>query len=197
MAGRLLGEPVKLAWRRFALEAFQGRLESPRVDLGARTLGGLRVDALRLQCDRVVVAAGLPPRLVVQGPRVRISIAQSGVDAWARQRKLPFEIQLTGDGLLVRTGRTRMPRSEVHTELEISRGWFVIRPRRAAFLGLPATPVAPFPIYLPLPSLSGSFALRTVEHASSGLHAHLDVDDFEEPLSPGLSDRLRTRLLTP
>lgn len=197
VASRLLGQPVQLDWEGLRFESLRPGLSNGRADLGARSLGRLDVDAVRLESDRVVFSAGLPPRVAVRGLRVRVSIDQSRVDDWTRRGSVPFEVRLTAAGLIVRTELGPIPASEFHAEVGIRGGWCVIRPQRAALLGMPSTPVVRFPIRLPLPAISGNVELRAVEHAPSRLHLHFDVCDFEEPLGRGLGERLRTRLLSP
>ena len=88
-----------------------------------------------------------------------------------------------------------MPVTKTETELRIQRGWFVLQPKRAEFLGVRARLVSMFRTYVPLPRLAPQTRLTGIEHAQGLLRLELSLDDFEEDVTIGLLDRLQKRFL--
>ena len=85
--------------------------------------------------------------------------------------------------------------TRTRTELRVQRGWFVLRPKHAEFLGLRARLVSLFRAYIPLPRLAPQTRLTGIEHDEGAIRLELSLDDFADVVTPGLIDRLQTRFL--
>lgn len=174
--------------------------------------GGDTFDGVRLECDgiatawlnlqhvvlharQVKVIPGLPVRIEVIDPRVEIAVGQAELDRWIKQFEIPFRLELAEGGLIVHTEVAGFPVAEFETQLEVVGGWFVLKPQKASFLGMPSYVSSFFRTYLPLPALSEETRLTAIEHEPGLLKLTFSTDDFEEEITPGLLVRMQRRLL--
>jgi hypothetical protein len=130
----------------------------------------------------------------VRGPSLEVVVSQIDIDPWMERFQLPFRLLLEERGLLMKAEFAGLALGEIQTQLEIVNGWFVLRPRRAALLGVPQW-VSLFRSYLPVPPLSDQAKLDRIEHEAGRLRLRFAVEDFDEELTPGLLDRLRARVV--
>jgi hypothetical protein len=166
-----------------------------RIEVAGVATAWLPVERVSVRAQRARFAPGLPASIRVEQPTLSLSIAQRDLDRWLVGFQLPFRLVLAEKGIVVHTEIAGLALSEIETRLEVVRGWFLLRPRRASFLGVPASLARYLRAYLPIPPLSPEARLVGIEHAPSRLTLHFGLDDFEEQVSPGLAGRLRRRLL--
>jgi hypothetical protein len=123
----------------------------------------------RLELAGVAVLALPCQRLVLESERFQFTPG------------LPARIQAIG------------PRVEM--TIEQPRGWFVLRPRRATFLGLENRLATLFRTFFPMPRLAPETRLTGIRHGEGALVLEFTLADFEEELRPGLAQRLQQRFL--
>ena len=192
---RAFERPVQLSWEGGVADSLRGCFPGLSLEVGGAATAWLRLERIRMQARRARLTPGLPGRLAVEAPELSVTVGQRDVDRWARRFRLPFQVRLTESGLLVDAQVAGLAVGELETTLEVVGGWFVLQPRHARLLGLPAGLARWFRTYLPLPPLSPGSRLVGVDHAPEELTLHLGLDGFEEDLTPGLAGRLRRRLL--
>jgi hypothetical protein len=195
LVGSYLKRPVEVAWEGSLAEAFQGRFQGAPISHEGVATAWLPLERVSMLAREARIVPGIPGRLEVDGPAMEIVLAQADIDAWMKRFELPFSLHLEEEGLLVKTQIVGFPLGEIETQLEIVRGWFVLRPRRAALLGVPQYIPSLLRSYLPVPPISERTRLDGIEHEAGRLRLRFAVDDFEEDLSPGLLERLRSRVL--
>lgn len=187
--------PVKLSFEGSVGDALRGTFEGVSLEVAGVATAWLPLERIELHADRATLTPGLPARLAVEGPMVSITVAQRALDRWQRGSQLPFRLSLSEKGLVVNTGVAGIVLTEFEAQLEVTGGWFVLRPRRASILGIPGQLSSWLRAYLPLPPLSPEARLTGIDHAPERLTLHFSISDFEESVSPGMLKRLRKRLL--
>jgi hypothetical protein len=187
--------PVKLSFEGSAGEALRGSFHGVALEVAGVATAWLPLERIALRAHRATITPGLPARLEVERPIVSITVGQRDLDRWQSRFQLPFRLALGEKGLVVHTEVAGVALSEFETSLEIVNGWFVLRPRRAAILGIPSTLATWLRAYLPLPPISPEARLSGIDHAPGALTLHFAISDFEESLTPGMLQRLRKRLL--
>ncbi len=192
---RYVKQPVKLSWSGSLTDALLGSFEGARLELAGVATAWLPLQRVVLEAERVKLTPGLPARLRVEVPRVELSVGQLDVDLWLSRFDLPFRLELAEKGLVVHTEIAGFPVGEFETSLDVVRGWFVLRPRRASFLGVPGYVSSLFRTYLPLPPLPEQTRLVAIGHEPEGINLTLEIDDIDEAVTPGLLDRLRRQIL--
>lgn len=190
-----LERPVKLSWEGAVADALRGTFDGARVELGGIATAWLPFESLVVAARRARFTPGLPASFRIEGPSLALAIAQRDLDRWLDGFQLPFRLRLGEKGIAVNTEFAGLALSEFEARLEVVRGWFVLRPRRAAILGIPSQAARLFRLYLPIPPLSPEARLVGIEHAPRRLTLRFDIDDIEEQITPGLARRLRRRLL--
>lgn len=186
---------MRVSWQGGASEALRGRFRSPSFEVQSVATAWLPLQRIELRARSARLRPGLPARLAVEAPEVSITVGQADLDQWVGRAGLPFRLRLAESGLVVRTALAGVELSEIETSIEVVRGWFLLRPRRARLLGIPSAAASWFRTYLPLPPLSPEARLVGIDHTLGALTLHFGVDGFEEPLTPGLAGRLRRRLM--
>ena len=195
LLGSYLEMPVKVGWEGAAVDALLGRFDGARVELAGIATSWLRLKRIVLTAERARISPDVPPRLEIEKPRVEISIDQAEIDRWLGRFELPFRLELAEEGLGVRTEIAGFPVAAFETRLEVVRGWFVLRPRKASLLGVPGWVPSLFRSYLPLPPLTEDARVVGIGHGAGSLSLTIALDDFEERVGPGLLERLRHRVL--
>jgi len=190
-----LERPVRVSWQGGAADSLRGRFRSPSFEVQGVATAWLPLERIEARARSARLLPGLPARLAVEAPEVSITVGQGDLDRWVGGAGLPFRLRLAESGLVVRTALAGVELSEIETTLEVVRGWFLLRPRRARVLGIPSAAASWFRTYLPLPPLSPEARLMGIDHTLGALTLHIGVDGFEEELTPGLGGRLRRRLL--
>jgi hypothetical protein len=190
-----LAQPVKLSWEGSAADALRGLFEGVHVEVAGIATAWLPIERIAVHADRVKLTPGVPAVLGVEGAAVSITVGQRDLDRWQGGFQLPFRLRLAEKGLVLHTEIAGLSITEFETQLEVVRGWFVLRPQRASFLGIGGQAARWLRAYLPLPPISPEARLIGIDHAEDRLTLHFGVSDFEEEVSRGMPQRLRRRLL--
>ena len=190
-----LKQPVEVRWDGSLADAFQGRFQDARISFDGVVTAWLPLERVILSAGEARIQPGVPARLEVSDPCFEFIVGQRDVDRWMQPFELPFSLHLEERGLRMKAEVKGFPVGEFQAQLEIVRGWFVLRPRRASLLGVPQYAASLFRTYLPVPPISAQTRLAGIEHEKGRLRVRFEVDDFEEPLTPGLFDRLRARVM--
>ena len=190
-----LEQPVKLSWEGSAADALRGQFEGVHVEVAGLATAWLPLERIAMHADRLRLTPGLPAVIGVEGVAVSITVGQRDLDRWQGGFQLPFRLRLAEKGLVLHTEIAGLSITEFETQLEVVRGWFVLRPQRASFLGIGAQAASWLRAYLPLPPISPEARLIGIDHAEARLTLHFGVSDFEEEVSRGMPQRLRRRLL--
>ncbi len=187
--------PVKLSFESSVGDALRGSVEGVSLEVAGVATAWLPLERIAMGAQRATLTPGLPATLSVEKPVVSITVGQRDLDRWQGGSQLPFRLQLGEKGLVVNTGVAGVVITEFEAQLEVVNGWFVLRPRRAAILGIPSQLATWLRAYLPLPPISPGARLSGIDHAAGRLTLHFAVADFEERVTPGMLQRLRKRLL--
>ena len=162
IVSRYLELPVRASWHGGALDLLRGRLDDPRIELGGIATSWLPLEGVVLCAHRSRLTPGLPARLHVEEPEVVALVGQRDIERWAARFQLPFELELTENGLVARARVAGLPVVEVEVRLGVVGGWFVLKPRRASLLGVPNYAAWIFRTYLPLPRLARGARLEEI-----------------------------------
>jgi hypothetical protein len=187
--------PAKVSWEGALADSVRGVFDGVRLELAGVAVLALPVDRLVLRADRFQFTPGLPARFEATGPRLEVSIDQRQLDRWLRRARAPFELRLTESAIEFRLDYLGFPLGRTETELRIQRGWFVLVPKRAEFLGVQNRLISLFRAYVPLPRLAPQTRLTGIKHVDGALRLELSLDDFSDVITPGLVDRLRRRFV--
>ncbi len=195
LIGAYLKRPVEVSWRGGLADPLRGSFEGARVAFGGVATTWLALDEVVLAADRVRIVPGMPARLEVEGGTLEIAVGEREIERWLKRFQLPFRLEIGSRGIVVKTEIRGFPVSEFEMQLEVIGGWFVLRPRRASFLGVPGYVSSLLRSYLPLPPISDETRILAIEHEPRCIRLTLGVDDFEEEVTPGLLARLRARMM--
>lgn len=187
--------PAKVSWDSAIGDSVRGVFEGVRVELAGLAIMALPFDRLVFQAERFRFTPGIPARIEAVRPQLEVSIDQRQVDRWLKRLHAPFELRLIEGAIEFQMDVGGIPITRTETELRIQRGWFVLRPRRAEFLGIGTRLVSVFRTYLPLPRLAPQTRLTGITHVEGALRLELGLDDFSDVITPGLIERLRSRFL--
>ncbi|HKA15337.1 MAG TPA: hypothetical protein VKH41_10005 [Myxococcota bacterium] len=187
--------PVELSFEGSVGDALRGTFEGVALEVAGVATAWLPLERIALRAARATLTPGLPAKLAVSEPLVSITVGQRDLDRWQGRFQLPFRLSLGEKGVIVHTEVAGVALSEFETGLEVVNGWFVLRPRRAAILGIPSQLASWLRAYLPLPPVSPEARLSGIDHAADRLTLHFSINDFEEKVTPGMLQRLRKRLL--
>ncbi len=187
--------PAKVSWTGALADSARGVFEGIRLELAGLAMLALPFDRLVFRADRFQFTPGIPARIEAIGPRIEVSIDQRQIDRWLQRAGAPFELRLAEDAIEFQMDLKGFPLARTETELRIQRGWFVLRPKRAEFLGVRARLVSIFRTYLPLPRLAPQTRLTGIKHVEGALRLELGLDDFADVITPGLIERLQKRFL--
>jgi hypothetical protein len=190
-----LEQPVKTSWQGGPADLLRGRFEHARIELGGVATAWLPLEGVVVSASRFEISPGLPVRIRVSEPSLQAVVAQRDVERWIRRFQLPFELELSEEGLLARARIAGFPVAEVEATLAVVKGWFVLQPRRASLLGVPNYAAWLFRTYLPLPPLAEGATLEEIGHEHGRLRLRFELDSFEEEITPGLFRRLYRRVL--
>jgi hypothetical protein len=178
-----LGRPLRPQLKVTPAGLLRGEVDLVKVELPAYAVAGLVIDRFVVRAEHVRVQPGLPPVLVAEPVGFTAVVSQGNVDRWTRDLRLPLRLQLT--------------EREVVTEPTVVGGFLQLRPTSASLLGVPTTMVRFLRGYLPLPPLPRSARLDDVEASDGELALTFRIERFEQPLTPDVTDRLRTLLNLP
>lgn len=187
--------PARVSWSGALADSARGQFEGARLELAGVAVMALPFERLVLETDHFQFIPGLPARFSATGPRVVLSIDQKQLDLWLTRGKAPFTLRLGEEAVEFRIDVAGFPLTRAETEIRIQRGWFVLRPKRAEFLGFRNHLASLFQTYLPLPRLAPQTRLTGVEHIEGAIRLELTLDDFEDVITPGLMNRMQERFL--
>jgi hypothetical protein len=187
--------PARVSWEGALADSVRGVFEGVRLELAGVAILALPFDRLVLRADRFQFTPGLPARFETTKPRLEVSIDQRQIDRWLRRVRAPFELRLIEGAIEFRMDYLGLPLGRTETELRIQRGWFVLRPKKAEFLGVRNRLISLFRTYIPLPRLAPQTRLTGIQHFDGSLCLELTLDDFSDVITPGLVDRLKRRFL--
>ena len=193
--GSYLEIPARLTWDGGAADLVRGVFQDARLELGGIATRWLNLERVVVRGAQVNFVPGAPARFRVAEPRVEISLGQAEIDRWLNRSELPFRLELGDAGLIVHASLAGLSVGEFETRLRVSRGWFVLEPRRASVLGVPGYVPSLLRSYLPLPPLTDETRVASIEHTPGRITLTLEIDDFEERVTPGLLGRVRRRVL--
>jgi hypothetical protein len=187
--------PAKVSWDGAIADSVRGVFDGVRLELAGLAVLALPFDRLVFRADRFRFTPGIPARIEAVGTRIEVSIDQRQVDRWLRRIRVPFRLRLTEDAIEFQMKIAGFSLTRSETELDVQRGWFVLRPKRIEILGLRTRLVSIFRTYLPLPRLAPQTRLTGIRHVEGRLRFELSLDDFADVITPGLIERLQRRFL--
>ncbi|HAR32387.1 MAG TPA: hypothetical protein DCR65_12735 [Gammaproteobacteria bacterium] len=190
-----LERPVELTWARASGLPFPDQFDEARMTFRGFATAWLDLDDVVWRAEHVRFTPGLPARIALGKPRLEITVGQKAVDRWLARFELPFRLELGEDALVVHTEVAGLPLARLEARLGVDNGWFILKPQRASFLGVPNYIATLFRTYLPLPPLAGNTRLESVRHRRGQFTLCFALEDFEETITPGLLTRLTTRLV--
>jgi hypothetical protein len=186
----ILDHPIRPRVKVSAGGLARAEVDEVRLELPAVLAAGLVLDRVAVRAERVRVAPGLPPHLRAGPVDLTATVTQDKVDRWTTAGHLPIRLLLTDEGIAVNAGVAGFRVGRVLTELDVSRRFLRLRPRRASVIGLPAPLVRFLRGYLPLPPLPRGAHLVEVTHHDGELAARFRIDEFDEPMTPDVARRV-------
>jgi hypothetical protein len=185
--------PVMFYWDSASGLPFPDRFTNARAEFQGVATDWLDLERIACVAEKATFRHGLPARLKLENPGLEITIGQKALDRWLKRFQLPYRLELGADALVVHTEIAGFPVAEFETAVEIVGGWFVLKPKRTAFFGVPGYVSSIFQTYLPVPPLSRETRLAGIEHAPGTLTLKFALTSFEEEITPGLLLRLRKK----
>ena len=185
--------PVMMYWDRASGVPFPDQFTNAKAEFQGIATDWLDLERIACVAETATFIHGLPARLKLQGPGLEITIGQAALDRWLKRFQLPYRLELGSEALVVHTEIAGFPVAEFETTVEIVGGWFVLKPKRTSFFGVPGYVSSIFQTYLPVPPLSRDTRLSGIEHAQGSLTLKFALSDFEEEITPGLLIRLRKK----
>lgn len=192
-----LGRPLRPQLKVSPAGLLRGEVDLVKLELPAYAVAGLVVDRFVVRAEHVRVQPGLPPVLVAGPVGFKAVVSQGNVDRWTKDLRLPLRLRLTEEGVVTTAGFGGMRMGEVVTMPTVVGGFVQLQPTKASLLGVPTTLVRFLRGYLPLPPLPRSARLEEVEASDGELALSFRIDRFEQPLTPDVSDRIRSLLNLP
>lgn len=193
LIGSYLKVPVSVRWSRVSGVPFPDTFYDAHLEFQGVATAWLNLEQVAWEASEARFIPGFPARFSLTNPAVVIGVGQAELDRWMSRFQMPYRIELGEDGLIVHTRIAGFPVAEFETKLEVVRGWFILQPKRASILGVPAYVASLFRTYLPLPPLSSETKLTGIEHGAGVIRLRFTLGDFEEEVSPGILNRLRKR----
>ncbi|TNF88251.1 MAG: hypothetical protein EP301_05310 [Gammaproteobacteria bacterium] len=185
--------PVMMYWKEASGLPFPDQFTNARAEFQGLATDWLDLERIACIAEKIKFVPGLPAQLKVEGPGLEITIGQAALDRWLKRFQLPYRLELGSDALVVHTEIAGFPVAEFETTVEIVGGWFVLKPKRTSFFGVPGYVSSIFQTYLPVPPLSSDTRLAGIRHAQGSLTLSFALSDFEEEITPGLLLRLRRK----
>ena len=190
-----LAMPARVSWQGALGDSVRGTFVGGRLELAGLAVLALPCQRLVLESERFQFTPGLPARIHAIGPRIEMTIEQAQIDRWLERLNAPIRLALNESGVEVALDVAGRAITRAEAELCIDRGWFVLRPRRATFLGIENRLATLFRTFFPMPRLAPETRLAGIRHAAGALVLAFELDDFEEELRPGIAQRLQQRFL--
>lgn len=188
-----LKQPAKVSWKGALGDSVRGVFQGGRIELAGISVLALPFDRIVVQSDRFQFTPGLPASIEITRPRIELSIDQRQMNRWLKRARAPFELELTENGFEFHAAIAGISLNRTLSTLEVRSGWLVLKPVRSEVLGLNTRLATLFRSYLPIPRLAPGVQLTRIRHAKGAVRLQLTLDDFDEQITPGLVDRLRSR----
>jgi len=185
--------PVMLYWDEASGLPFPDQFTNARAEFQGIATEWLDLERVTCVAEKSTFVHGLPAQLKMEGPGLEITIGQKALDRWLKRFQLPYRLELGSEALIVHTEIAGFPVAEFETTVEIVGGWFVLKPKRTSFFGVPGYVSSIFQTYLPVPPLSRETRLSGIEHTAGSLTLRFALSDFDEEITPGLLLRLRKK----
>lgn len=185
--------PVMMYWEEASGLPFPDQFSQARAEFQGLATNWLDLERIACVAEKATFVPGLPAQLQVEGPGLEITIGQAALDRWLKRFQLPYRLELGSEALVVHTEIAGFPVAEFETTVEIVGGWFVLKPKRTSFFGVPGYVSSIFQTYLPVPPLSRDTRLAGINHAPGSLTLSFALSDFEEEITPGFLLRLRRK----
>ena len=185
--------PVMLYWDRASGLPFPDQFKAPRAEFQGIATDWLDLERIACVAESARFRHGMPARLAVENPGLEITIGQKALDRWLKRFPLPYRLELGAEAMIVHTEIAGFPVAEFETTLEVVGGWFVLKPKRTSFFGVPGYVSSIFQTYLPIPPMSQDSRLAGIEHSKGRLTLRFALSSFEEEVTPGLLIRLRKK----
>lgn len=195
LLSQYLAMPARVSWKGALGDSVRGTFVGGRLELAGVAVLALPCQRLVLESERFQFTPGLPARIRAVGPRIEMTIEQSQIDRWLARSRAPFRLALREDGVELALDVAGVAVTRAEATLCIDRGWFVLRPKRAALFGIENRLAALFRTFFPMPRLAPETRLSAIRHREGAILLELSLADFEEDLSPGLVQRLQQRFL--
>jgi hypothetical protein len=190
-----LRQPVALSWDGTLADPLRGSFDGVRLAFGGVATAFLPLEEVVLAAKRARITPGLPARIQIEGGTLEVAVGQADIERWMERFPLPFKLAIGSGGIVVKTEIRGFPITEFEMQLEVLGGWFVLKPQRATFMGVPGYVSSLLRSYLPLPPISEETRIIAIDHEPQRIRLTLGIDDFEEDVTPGLLDRVRGRVL--
>lgn len=185
--------PVMLYWGEARGVPFPDTFTDARAEFQGIATNWLDLERVTCVAENAKFVHGLPAKLQMKGPGLEITIGQKALDRWLKRFQLPYRLELGSEALIVHTEIAGFPVAEFETTVEIVGGWFVLKPKRASFFGVPGYVSSIFQTYLPVPPLSRDTRLTGIQHTAGSLTLCFALNDFDEEITPGLLLRLQKK----
>lgn len=195
LLSQYLAMPARVSWKGALGDSVRGTFVGGRLELAGVAVLALPCQRLVLESERFQFTPGLPARIRAVGPRVEMTIEQGQIDRWLARARAPFRLALREGGVELALDVAGVAVTRLEATLCIDRGWFVLRPKRAALFGIENRLAALFRTFFPMPRLAPETRLSAIRHREGAILLELALADFEEDLSPGLVQRLQQRFL--
>jgi hypothetical protein len=195
LLSQYLAMPARVSWKGALGDSVRGTFVGGRLELAGLAILALPCQRLVLESERFQFTPGIPARIRAVAPRIEMTIDQAQIDRWLARARAPFRLALREHGVELALDVAGVDVTRAEAELQIDRGWFVLRPRRASLFGIDNRLALLFRTFFPMPRLAPETRLSAIRHAAGSLSLEFSLDDFEEELTPGLVQRLQERFL--
>src|SRR5689334_13948003 len=100
---RVARRPVKVRAKVSPVAAMLGSIDVIVFELGDLEAAGLEVERIVVHAENVRIQPGFPPRLRTGEIGFKTTVAQDAVDKWTHRTHLPVRLELTEEGIIVKT----------------------------------------------------------------------------------------------
>ena len=165
-----LRQPVALSWDGTLADPLRGSFDGVRFALGGVATALLPLEEVVLAAKRARIIPGLAARIQVEGGTLEVAVGQADIERWMERFPLPFRLAIGSGGIVVKTEIRGFPITEFEMQLEVVRGWFVLKHQRASFMGVPGYVSSLLRSYLPLLPISEETRIIAIDHEIGRAH---------------------------
>ena len=120
--------PVTMYWERATGLPFPDRFDNARLEFQGVATAWLNLEKFVCRADEVRIRHGLPAKMAMTGPSIELVVGQVELDRWLSRFDLPYRLEFGEDSLIVHTEIAGFPIAEFETSLDVTDGWFVLKP---------------------------------------------------------------------